>query len=246
MELLWGAGEPERPRRGPKPKLTLEQITEAAIALADAEGLEALSMRKVGDKLGVTAMSLYSYVPGKGELLDLMLDRVYGESEPTPPGKTWREQVEHVARAGWAMYLRHPWLLQVAAARPVLGPNTIAKYDYELRALEGIGLSDIEMDLAVAAIGNYVHGAVRVAIEAAQTVQHTGVTDLEWWETHKPLLEKVFDTAKHPVASRVGEAAGEAYGGAVDPKRTFDFGLKLLLDGLESTVRNAKRANRSG
>ena len=236
MELLWGLQE--RSKRGPKPKLTLEQITRTAIGITDAEGLDALSMRRVGDALGVTAMSLYSYVPGKAELLDLMLDTVYGEF--TDPGKGgWRERLEYVARENWALYLRHPWLLQVANARPVLGPNTIAKYDHELRAIEGIGLGDIDMDLIIATLGNYVHGAVRAAIEAAQAVQQTGKTDVQWWEEHAPLLEKVFDGERYPTATRVGAAAGEEYNAPSDPLRAFEFGLRLLLDGVEAHLRNA-------
>jgi AcrR family transcriptional regulator len=231
MELLWGLTE--RSKRGPKPKLSLAQITRAAIEIADADGLEALSMRRVGDKLGVTAMSLYSYVPGKAELLDLMLDTVNAEfSEPRT--QSWRARLEHLARENWALYLRHPWLLQVAIARPVLGPNTIARYDHDLRAVEGIGLSDIDMDLVVTAVGNYVHGAVRAAVEAAQAVQHTGKTDLQWWEEHAPLLEKVYDAERYPVATRVGAAAGEEYSAPSDPLRAFEFGLRLLLDGVEA------------
>src|SRR5262249_24855155 len=160
-----------------KPKLSLARITTAAIEIADAEGLDALSMRRVGENLGVTAMSLYSYLPSKAELLELMLDTVFAEFTDAS-GDGWRARLEHVACENWALYLRHPWLLQVANARPVLGPNTIAKYDHELRAVEGIGLDDIDMDLVVTALGNYVHGAVRAAIEAAQAAQQTGKSDL--------------------------------------------------------------------
>jgi len=240
IELLWGLQE--RSKRGPKPKLSLAKITRAAMEIADAEGLDALSMRRVGDNLGVTAMSLYSYVPGKAELLDLMLDAAYGEFTESQ-GSGWRERLEHIARENWALYLRHPWLLQVANARPVLGPNTIAKYDHELEAIEGIGLGDIDMDLVVTTLGNYVHGAVRAAIEAAQAVQQTGKTDVQWWEEHAPLLAKVFDTERFPTATRVGAAAGEEYNAPSDPLRAFEFGLRLLLDGVEAhlTQRGMRR-----
>src|SRR5687767_2920874 len=96
MQLLWGVQE--RSRRGPKPRLTVEDITRAAITLADAEGLDAVSMRRVGEQLGVTAMSLYSYVPGKAELLDLMVDRVYGEVPRLLSDSGWRERLERIAR----------------------------------------------------------------------------------------------------------------------------------------------------
>ncbi|MEV6523922.1 TetR/AcrR family transcriptional regulator [Longispora sp. NPDC051575] len=241
MELLWGVGE-DRPRRGPKPKLTVAGITAAAIAVADAEGLDVLTMRRVGEQLGVTAMSLYNYVPGKGELLDLMLDAVYAEVGPPAPADApgepvgWRARLERIARDNRALYLRHPWLLRVATSRPVLGPHTIAKYDRDLRAVDGLGLTDIDMDLLVQLVNDYVHGAVRGAVEDAQAVRSTGITDLEWWEAHAPLLARVFDPERFPVAARVGSAAGEEYQAAHDPSRAFEFGLKVLLDGVEANL----------
>ncbi len=237
MQLLWGIQE--RPKRGPKPRLTVEDITRAAITLADAEGLEAVSMRRVGEQLGVTAMSLYSYVPSKAELLDLMIDRVYGEMPRTDSDEPWRARLERVARGARAMYLRHPWLLQVATARPVLGPNAIARYEHDLRAVEGVGLSDLDMDLVVALIGDYVHGSVRTAIEAAQAEERTGMTDLQWWESLAPLLEKVVDWRDYPVATRVGEKVGELYQAPMDPERSFEFGLQRVLDGIEVYLKNA-------
>jgi AcrR family transcriptional regulator len=239
MELLWGVGE--RSRRGPKPKLTAGQIARAAIELADAEGLAALSMRRVADRLGVTAMSLYTYVPGKAELLDLMLDTVYGEVGGEVGGEDdgtggWRERLEGVARRSRALYQRHPWLLTVATSRPVLGPNVTAGYDSALRAVDGIGLTDIEMDLVVTVLADYVHGAVRGAVDAAQAEQRTGISDDEWWAEYAPLLEKVFDPDRYPTAARVGAAAGAEYGAASDPARAFEFGLQRLLDGIAVLV----------
>lgn len=231
MELLWGT--PERPRRGPKPRLSVEKIVEAATAIADTEGLAALSMRRVAERLGVTAMSLYTYVPGKAELLDLMLDRVCAETaKPDDVPGGWRARLELVARENWALYLRHPWLLHVATNRPVLGPNLIARYDYELRAVDGTGLTDIEMDLVVTMAGDYVHGAVRSALAAAALPTDSGQTDDEWWAELSPLLERVYDPERYPLATRVGAAAGEEYQAAGDPARAFEFGLARLLDGI--------------
>jgi AcrR family transcriptional regulator len=235
IELLWGFSE--RPRRGPKPRLTVDQIAEAAIALADGEGLAALSMRRVADRLGVTAMSLYTYVPSKAELLDLMLDRVCDETaKPGDVPGGWRARLELVARENWALYLRHPWLLQVNTSRPPLGPNLIIKYDYELRAVDGIGLTDIQMDLAVQMVSDYVHGAVRGAIAATQVRDTTGKTDDEWWAEYAPLLEKVYDPDRYPVATRVGAAAGAEYNAPSDPARAFNFGLSCLLDGIAALL----------
>lgn len=235
LELLWGIQD--RPRRGPKPRLTVDDIVRSAIAIADADGLAALSMRRVAASLGVTAMSLYGYVPSKAELIDVLIDRVVAEvdmPEDLPGG--WRARLEHVARQNWQLFLQHPWLLQVATTRPVLGPNVIAKYDYELRAVAGIGLTLVEMDLVLAFVTDYVHGVARGAVEAAQVGQHTGVTDDEWWQEHAPLLEKVFDAEKYPTAAEVGAAAGAEYQAASDPARAFEFGLQRLLDGVAVLV----------
>jgi AcrR family transcriptional regulator len=122
IDLLWGKVE-QRPSRGPRPSLSLDQIVDAAIAVADAGGIEALSMRRVAAELGAGTMSLYRHVPGKPELLALMLERI---SDPWgmcahARGKPWREVLELVARGGYRMYLDHPWLLQVNWTRPVLG-----------------------------------------------------------------------------------------------------------------------------
>ena len=101
-------------------------------------------MRKVAERLGVGTMSLYTYVPGKAELLDLMVDASVGPST-TVDGR-WRERLEQIAREQWERYHRHPWLLEITMVRPVLGPNVTARYEHELQAIDGIGLTDIEMD----------------------------------------------------------------------------------------------------
>ncbi|GAA4602961.1 TetR/AcrR family transcriptional regulator [Actinoallomurus liliacearum] len=235
MELLWGARP--RPRRGPRPRLTTEQITRAAIEAADAEGLAALSMRRVAERLGVGAMSLYTYVPGKAELVDLMVDAVYGErSGSVETSGGWRERLAGVARANWALHRRHPWMLQVATVRPALGPNALAKYDEELRAVEGIGLTDVEMDGVLTLVLQHVVSSARLLVEAAEAQSRTGMTDGEWWAAHAPLLAEVFEADRYPVAARVGAAAGEAHQAALSPEYAFEFGLARILDGVGALV----------
>jgi len=240
MALLWrSAGEQPARGRGPRPGLTVDRIVAAATELADAEGLGALSMRRVAEKLGVGTMSLYTYVPAKSELVDLMYDAALGESVVDPAAGGWRAGLEAIARANWDLYRRHPWMLQVMAmARPPLGPNSIANYDRDLRAVDGIGLSDLEMDSVVSLVAVYVQGAARVALEAAGSERDTGVTDAEWWDAYAPLLEKVFDPTRFPLAARVGAVAGEAYQAAYDPEHGFEFGLARVLDGIEALVRS--------
>jgi AcrR family transcriptional regulator len=234
LQLLWGLQD--KPRRGPKARFTLSDVVDVALRLADAEGLEALSMRRVAADLGITAMSLYSYVPSKAELIDVLIDRVLGEMDMSVVDGDWRVRLEHVARENWRLNVRHPWLLQIATSRPVLGPHMIAKYDYELRAVHGIGLSPVDMDLVVGYVTDYAYGAARNAVAAAEVEKRTGSTDVEWWEEMAPLLEKVFDAEKYPVAAEVGAVAGEEYQAASDPGRSFEFGLARLLDGIAVLV----------
>ncbi|HSK97370.1 MAG TPA: TetR/AcrR family transcriptional regulator C-terminal domain-containing protein, partial [Euzebyales bacterium] len=209
------------------------------IEIADAEGLAALSMRRVAERLGVGTMSLYTHVPGKAELIDVMLDTVFGET--TPPDDVaggWRARLELVARHNWEMYQRHPWMLHVATSRPPLGPNAMAKYEYELRAIDGIGLDDVEMDAVVTLLGGHVEGVARRALDASLAEEHTGMTEEQWWQAHAPLLSRIVDFRRFPTASRVGTAAGETHGAAFSPEHAFEFGLQRVLDGIEALVRS--------
>jgi AcrR family transcriptional regulator len=235
IELLWRTRE--RPRRGRKATLTVDAIVAAAIEVADESGLSALSMRTLAERLGVGTMSLYTHVPGKAELIDVMLDTVLGETarpDRVPGG--WRARLELVARENAALFHRHPWMLEVVTFRPPLGPGVIAKYDYELRALEGIGLSDVEMDSVLSLLLGYVQSAARAALEATLVEQRTGLTDEQWWQAQAPLLERAIEPGSFPVAGRVGTAAAEAYNGLWDPEYAFEFGLQRVLDGIEVLV----------
>jgi AcrR family transcriptional regulator len=241
IELLWGTRE--RGARGPRPGLTVDRIVAAAIELADAEGLDGLSMRRVAERLGVGTMSLYRHVPGKAELLDVMVDRVSAEAaRPDDAAGGWRGRLERVARANRQLYRRHPWLLQVFPGRPPLGPGVIAKYDRELRALEGIGLTDVEMDSVLTLVLGYVRGWAASAVESAQAPARTGQTDDQWWSAFGPLVDKVFDAGRYPLATRVGAAATEQYQGPYAPEHAFEFGLRRLLDGVGVFVDGGSRS----
>jgi AcrR family transcriptional regulator len=235
MALLWRTREASS--RKSEPDLSVDRIVRAAIDLADAEGLGAVSMRRVAERLGVGTMSLYTYVPGKGELLDVMLDTVYGETtQPEEGTGDWRGNLELIARENWALHLRHPWMLQVVTNRAVLGPNVIAKYDDELSAIAGVGLTDIEMDATLSLVLGYVRGAARDAVEAAQLERQTGMSDEQWWSVHAPLLAQVLDPTRYPTGARVGSAVGEVYGAAFDPHQLFEFGLERVLDGIATFI----------
>ena len=190
-------------------------------------------MRRVADRLDVGTMSLYRYVPAKAELLDLMFDRVSNETaRPDDAADGWRGRLEQIARENLALYARHPWLLDLANFRPPLGPGVIAKYDYELRAIDGIGLSDVAMDSVLALLLGYVRSAAASRAAWMRVPDETGQTDDEWWLSIAPTLEQVLDVERYAVAVRVGTASTEEYRGLHDPTQAFEFGLERVLDGI--------------
>lgn len=237
MHLLWRHTVGESPQRPRRSGLTVDAVVNGAIELADAEGLSALTMRRVAEHLGVSAMTPYSYVPGKDELLELMLDTIHlhmDTAEHVDDG--WRAHAAAVADDNMALHRSHPWMLDIEILRPPLGPGTLAKYDRELRAFDGIGLDDVEMDAALTNLLALVHRAARSERLLTEETARTGIDDAAWWEEMGPLLTEAVDAAEYPLASRVGTAAGAHHGAPDDPAHTFSFGLACFLDGLAARV----------
>ena len=239
LRLLWRAHlpAPDVPRRGPRRGSDVDTVLAAATALADEEGLAALTMRRLADRLGVRTMSLYTYVPGRAELLDLMLDDAFARMDRADrAGSVWPERVRAVADDNRALFERHPWAARVSILRPPLGPGQMAKYEYELAAFAGSGLDDLQTDDALTHLLTFVAATGRDA-DDARTARKTGGDDRQWWDRAGPLLAQVLDPGIYPLASRVGSAAGTARQSAHDPDHAYDFGLDLVLDGFVRLAR---------
>lgn len=235
LALLWRATDADSgaSRRGPKPGLTVEAVVDAATALADRDGLDAVTMRRVADVLGVSAMAIYTYVPGKAELLDLMLDAAYAAMpRADTEARPWRDRLAAVAGENRALFTAHPWTAGVSTARPPLGPGLMAKYEHELAALDGLRLNDVTMDAALAHLLSFVAACAVTAADRRAQEHDSAMNDDQWWAQNAPLLARVFDEAAYPLAARVGSAAGAAHGGTSNPDHTYTFGLALILDGL--------------
>ncbi|MFI8459890.1 TetR/AcrR family transcriptional regulator [Kitasatospora sp. NPDC085464] len=237
LALLWGApAETRTGRSGPKPGLSVDAIVSAGIAVADAEGMAALSMRAVGERLGRTAMALYTYVPGKAELLDLMHDRALAELPAgPPPTDDWREAVTAWAGDLYDCYLRHPWVLRVSQARPVLGPAELAAMESLLRALRPADLPPRTLRGAVAALWQFVRGLAAATADARAAAAATGVADEDWWterSTQLAVLAPDF-AERFPLLTALQSTAG---GPPEESHReAFHGGLAVLLDGIASS-----------
>ncbi len=242
LGLLWRGSEQPSPRSG----LTVTAVVDAAVQLAGEHGLAAVTMRRVAKHLEVGAMSLYTYLPGRQELVSLMVEHVTGElarqppseEDGTPPG--WRTRLETIAREYWGLYERHGWLLDVPVGRPVIGPNVVERYEYELGVVEGIGLDDLEMNAVVELIQEHVAGTARRAREIRSDADASGMSDDEWWYAVLPILERVLADRDLPLTARVGEAIGAPH---LDRVYVLEFGLARILDGIEVLIEQRATGN---
>jgi AcrR family transcriptional regulator len=210
--------------------LSRERIVLAAVRIADAEGLAALSMRRVAADLGTATMSLYRHVSNKDELLMTMADNVFARY-PLPPAESdWRAGLESLCRLQWHGYQDHPWLAQyVSMTRPQLVPRAMLHTERAMAILAGLGL-DIAGRLHMAVtLANYVRG-IAVSLEPeAQARQDTGMTNDEWMETQVPLMTEIVSSGEYPMF--VAMASADNVELSLDS--LFEFGLARLLDGLE-------------
>ncbi|WP_082608363.1 TetR/AcrR family transcriptional regulator [Oerskovia sp. Root918] len=233
LALLWDPPAP--PTRGRKARLTLAEVVEAGTAVAQEVGLEALSMRRVAARLGVGAMSLYTYVPGRTELVDLMIDRAFGELDLPTADAPWREGLSRYAREVWHLYQRHPWILQTNMWRLPLSPHVLDAQEAGLRTLVDTGLSAERVVEILGLVDAFVRGLARAAV--AETVENdaSGMSSDEYWTSMSSFWADWFDVERYPVMTRIWEA-----GGFDTPTDPFDASLDRLLDGVEMTIDRAR------
>ncbi|MBM4555950.1 TetR family transcriptional regulator [Rhodococcus hoagii] len=237
IDLLW-RDHPDAPRggtRGPRAKVSTGQAVEAAVAIADAEGLEAVTVRRLAADLGISAMALYTHVGSRDDLLVLMVDAVHGtRPRAAYTSDEWRERVRQVAETEMTLCTQHWWLLDVTDERTSFGPGTIAKYDHELHAFDGTGITDLERDAALTFVTDFVRASAR-----ARRPDPRAADMAELWATAGERLAGYLGD-DFPLAQRVGEAAGQAMNSAYSPEFAWEFGLARVLDALESLVHAAR------
>lgn len=224
---VWTRPRPEPRRRAPG----VDRYVSAALAIADAEGLAAVSMRRVASDLGSGTATLYRYITNRDELVDLMVDAAQGE-EPFPdPTQDWRAGLAAVAHGRRATLLRHPWLAGELAGRPSLGPNWLRRSESALRAAVAL-TPDVNLaSQALSVVNAYVLGSVATQQAARQAELRTGLTEEEWQRTVGPYITEVIAAGEHPMLARRVHEADEP-----DPDAEFAFGLECVLDGLAARL----------
>ncbi|GAA1570563.1 TetR/AcrR family transcriptional regulator [Kribbella sancticallisti] len=205
--------------------MTLEGIAEAAITIADADGLDAVSMQRVAGDLSFTKMALYRYVPGKAELVAVMTDQAIG-LPPEHPGLAWREALQAWATDLFAAFEKHPWLLHSTVGRRVLGPNELTWMDRGVQALAGSGLHGGEQLDSLAVVA----GHVRTIAEQSLTMPGgtTGSTE----EDITSALVEVLSTE----AERFPALATALQSIDGNQNQGLTFGLQRIFDGLEVLI----------
>jgi AcrR family transcriptional regulator len=233
IEAAWGVRV--RPNKGPRPALTLERIVEAAVRVAAADGLSAVSMSRVAADLGVSTMSLYRYVAAKQELLALMVDAAYG-TPPTSSGpqEGWREGLSRWAWAELAVYRRHPWVLRIPISGPPVTPNAIAWLEWGLESLGDTGLAEGEKLSVILLLTGFVRNQATLDADIS-AAQASGATAREVMASYSRLLTRLTDPRRFPALHAV--IASGVLDGPDDADGEFIFGLERVLDGIEALVR---------
>jgi AcrR family transcriptional regulator len=222
----------QRPAREPQPALSREQIIRAAINIADTEGAQGITMRRIATELGAAAMSLYRHVFSKEDLLDLMLDDVFGEiALPEQPSGDWRADLQALAYASRDVFKRHPWLLPLLTSRPNIGPNYLRWFEFSLAAIADLGFDITTMAQIVSMLGGYVTAVVGYEVAEEEHNRRTGLTEDDKRMYATPYVETIIASGRYPNFARFFTA-----GVAIDPEQGFAFGLDCLLDGLAARM----------
>ncbi|OIK23731.1 TetR/AcrR family transcriptional regulator C-terminal domain-containing protein [Streptomyces malaysiense] len=238
---------PARPARPPRPAatrqggrpadapsaLTLDRIVTAAVAVADTEGLAAVSMRRVAAELGVATMSLYRHVADKDDLLTRMLDTVIARHPlPADPPRDWRAAIELAARRLWDQFRRHPWLAPaLSVTRPQLVTSALPYSEWTLSVLRSRGLDLPTAFTAHLMLFNYARG-IAVNLESEREAEaYSGLDSEQWMDTREPELLDILATGRFPALSQLAAAGYD-----LDLDDLFEFGLQRLLDGLAALV----------
>jgi AcrR family transcriptional regulator len=233
IEAAWGVRD--RPHKGPKPGLTLQRVVDAAVGVAESEGLAAVSMSRVATELGASTMSLYRYVAAKDELLDLMADAAAGPPpSPPDPAQSWRKGLSQWAWGLRGSYYRAPWSLHIPIRGLPVTPNQVGWFENGLASLAATGLSAEEKASVALLISTYTRSEAMINADLNAAVQASGMPPDEWMSYYGRLLTTLTDPQHFPAISKA--VADGVFDKADPPDKEFGFGLERILDGIEVFV----------
>jgi AcrR family transcriptional regulator len=237
IEAAWGLRA--RPNKGPRPGLSLERIVEAAMRIAAADGLAAVSMGRVAADLGVSTMALYRYVAAKDELLALMVDATAASPPAGPaPGESWRVGLSRWAWAELEVHRRHPWGLRIPISGPPATPNQVAWLERGLQCLRDTGLAEGEKLSVMLLLTGFVRNWAMLEADLVEAAEAAGGGEPAAMSGYGRLLARLIDAERFPALHAVIDAGVfDEPDGPDDPDAEFVFGLERVLDGIEALVR---------
>ena len=233
-----GRDQRGRGRNRTAPALSRAEIVDAAIAIADAEGSGAISMRRIAQVLKAGTMSLYWHVANKEQLLDLMLDALIGEIEVHEPTGDWRADLRTQARNERAMLLRHAWVMDFIGGRPPLGPNTLLHMDRHLGVLDGLGLDIATAMSVLGTVQTYVMGSALREMQEARVQRDEERADVteEAWEPMRDAWRNRLDAdGRFTHVVRFLDAGIDPDAEETRDER-FEFGLDCVIGGLAGKI----------
>ena len=236
-ELLWE--DRSRPTRGPKPSLTPDEVVQAAIDIADEEGLAALTMQAVSARLGFTTMAVYRYFPSKEALYDAIVDAGMGlPPAPQEPRGDWRAELTAWAHAKRAMLCSRPWLAELPFVAAPHGPNWLAWLEAVVDSLSATTLSEADKGQVLSILDGYTRGASDTAISLARA-RARGISEREWAAAVGADLGRAIGDPRFPKFAALISAPPEARPRTLE--ESFDFGLQRVLDGIELYITSGKQ-----
>ena len=240
FEMVWGVRD--RPTKGPKRGLSLEQVIDAGIHVADAEGIGGVSMGRVAKELGASAMSLYRYVASKDELLTLMIDGAFGRVDiEVPTEGTWRDRLTWWAEVELLAYRRYPWILRIQVSAPPIMPKQLWFMEQGLRGVGGTGLTEEEKLSVILLVTSFTRSYATLSNDLTEAAGGDP-TIANLMPRYGEMIKKLTSADEFP-ALHAGVDAGtfDAEAEPVAPDFDFHFGLERVLDGIEALIRRRER-----
>ncbi|MDR7300511.1 TetR/AcrR family transcriptional regulator [Haloactinomyces albus] len=226
-ELIWA--RPQRPGRGPQPTRSRSEIVAAAVEIADSDGLESVSIRRVASAVGLGTMSLYRYLSSKDDLVELMFDEICGEYVlPRAPSSDWKEDLHDLVRQGRLIMHRHPWTPRLVLERRGYGPNVLRVLESFLTALDAAGVDPAAMLEIYALINGFIASYVASELADEQERRRRSGTAEQHRAYLEPYLRSVVESGEYPVFARAVSASGKT----ADPDEQFERSIGRLLHGL--------------
>lgn len=229
--IIWM--RPEHPGKGPAPKHSRDEIATAAVAIADAEGVDAVSMRKVAARIGAGTMSLYRYVHNKDELYALMVEHVMVDTGGQAPGADWAAQLRRLAWGIRALVLEHPWYPTVAAGISAAGPKMIRGLEYAMASVDGLGIDIDEMLEIVTMAMTFATGMAQDEIAERQAILRSGLDKTTWQYRDADYIRALIASGDHPYLRRIVVDARIPH---EDADSRFARALDRLIAGIAATI----------